>query len=821
MINLSTLCYPLYSVKVSVSWSRSTGLRVLPLLLLTAVLAGCFSRPPDAQQSLRDGKAALQQGDVDRARVFAKNAVQANPKLVDAYLLLAEIDSRGSKWNAMLINLLNAIKVDPNHPQAHVKLGELYLLDKQYDKALDESATVLKVDPENSGATVLLGAVSLHQGKPADAMIQAEKVLVKDPNNIDALALKARVLAGEHRYADAVAALDLGTSRHPDDANLQLLKIAVKEQSGDKAGAVIDYSKLVQRNPQRTDLKNGLVALMVRAGQLQAAEDFLRTAIREDGGRVDLKVKLLELLTQRDPAAAEQAAKEFTTAYPDQIPLRLVLADIYLTQKRYDEAKALLNETLAGKTLDKNLVAVRVKLATVAMTQKDMPGADHWLTEALQTDPNNRDALLQRAMLRLGRHEAEGAISDLRLVLRDHPELDTALILLAQAHLQLGASELAESQFWKALEANPSNPAAAFPVAASLVQRRDLDRAEEILNGVLRAKPEDRSALELVAQLKVLRNDLQGARSAVSELAKNSDSAPVANYISGLIFERQGHHDEAILKFQQALEERPNQIDALHGLARSYNALNKRDALVTFLAEFIKKHPEVTDARTTLGLVHGIEKRWLQAEKVLQEAIQHDATSVSAYAILANVYHQQGRFKDAGATYQRGLEKQPDSVPLLLGLAEHFERENDIDMAMATYQTLIDKAPTTDRAANNLAVLIADHRPDAASLVRARALVERFGSSAQAPQLDTYGWVALKAGEREKAINVLGKAVKTAPEVPLYHYHLGVANFELGNRDAAQLEFKKAIDLAPSQGDFPGLDSATELLRELAVSTAH
>jgi len=214
-------------------------------------------------------------------------------------------------------------------------------------------------------------------------------------------------------------------------------------------------------------------------------------------------------------------------------------------------------------------------------------------------------------------------------------------------------------------------------------------------------------------------------------------------------------------------------------------------------------------------LSYANERKWARALEVLQQALAVDPRSAGSYQLLADVYAAQNRVDDVVAAYQQGLTAVPDSLPLAMGLARYYEKIHDPDGAIRTYNEILQKNPADDHAANNLASVLADYRSDAKSIERARKLAERFADSPNPYQLDTYGWVTLKAGQSQQALAALKRVVAAAPDIAVFRYHLAMAYYQSDDHSAAGRELAKALGLAQKQGPFVGADKARALAREL------
>jgi Flp pilus assembly protein TadD len=71
--------------------------------------------------------------------------------------------------------------------------------------------------------------------------------------------------------------------------------------------------------------------------------------------------------------------------------------------------------------------------------------------------------------------------------------------------------------------------------------------------------------------------------------------------------------------------------------------------------------------------------------------------------------------------------------------------------------------------------------------------------------------VNYRAGNLGTAVQILRSAVEDAPDMALFHYHLGMALRDHGDVEGAKEHLARALEL----GDFTGADKAREALAEL------
>jgi len=97
---------------------------LLLLALSLGVLAPTLAQA-DATADLTAGRAALAQGDLDKALPLLQNAAEALPQSVEAQLSLAEAQLRLGRLEAALVSLRSVLRLSPGHRQAQTLVDAL------------------------------------------------------------------------------------------------------------------------------------------------------------------------------------------------------------------------------------------------------------------------------------------------------------------------------------------------------------------------------------------------------------------------------------------------------------------------------------------------------------------------------------------------------------------------------------------------------------------------------------------------------------------------------------------------------------------------
>lgn len=780
-------------------------------ICLLVMLTACAEEDP--QQFIQAGKSLYDKGDMESARVQFKNALQINPKLADAYYGLALLEEKKQDWKAMFGALQETVTLDPNHLDAQVKLGQLYMLQGQLDKAKEAAATALKLNPEDTNALIFQSALLFRDGKNAEALQQIQQVLAKDPSNSDAIVSLVSILAADKRYDESLAALNRGIESNPDNIALWLMKIRIKTELKQFDEVTADFEKLIALHPDNKTLRNSQIDLLVGVGKVDQAEKALSDAIAKNPEDVDFKLKLVSLIERRDAAQAEAKLKEFVTARPDDIQLKTRFARFYAERGRPEDELLILNDIVSADATGKDGLAAKVRLAELAWAKNDKPAAEKLVDEVLTIDAGNSTGLLLRAGLRIDNKDADGAISDLRIVLRDQPNSDRAMVMMAQAYMIKGETEVAESHWRKALEVNPANLSALAPMAGQLIKRNDITRAEELLDKAMKASPNNPALLELLVQVKAAKKDWAGADAAVAELQKLPQSQVAAGLWSGLLAAQRGNYDEAIAHYKAVLAAQPNQTRALGALANAYQAAGKNKDFIVYLKGFMQKNPDSLPAYSLLASAYVEEKQWGDAEKVLREAVQKAPDNLEFKLRLVGIVERSDE-ANAEAMLKEYANASPKELRLKARLAGFYISHKRIPDAEVVLKEVVIADPSGNEgqaARLQLAQIALRQKNDAST---ASVLVDEVLKidADNAEALLLRAGLRMDAKDLDGAIADLQHLLEKRPEADRAMLMLAQAYVQKGDQTAAEAQWQKALDI--NSGNIQALQPLVANMRQ-------
>jgi tetratricopeptide (TPR) repeat protein len=280
---------------------------------------------------------------------------------------------------------------------------------------------------------------------------------------------------------------------------------------------------------------------------------------------------------------------------------------------------------------------------------------------------------------------------------------------------------------------------------------------------------------------------------------------------AGLLAEVQNHPDDALKDYQRALELDPTGQQPLNAAVQLLLRQKKYELALGLADKVIAKAPQDAFAVNIKGEVLAAQQRWPEAQAAFQSASTLQPKWWVPYRNEALVHLAQKDPEASIKVLKDGTEKVDQPEVLATDLTSLLQRQGRNDEAIALYEGLLAKHADSDLVANNLAMLLATNRADAASLTRAATMASRFSQSRNPDYLDTYGWVLLRQGKANAALPVFEKAVALAPESGLVRYHLALTQFAAGQKQVARDNLERALQ---GKQEFDGIADARAKLTE-------
>jgi tetratricopeptide (TPR) repeat protein len=341
--------------------------------------------------------------------------------------------------------LLKATGLNPKHVDAQLMLSTLMAASRDL-KAVGEAqkrlGAALDLAPDNPDILDVLALARFRLGKPEEAEVELEQALEKLPAHLQS------------------------------SVNLAKIKLARK----DLAGALEVLQKAVKADSQSAAAALALGRLFLFSGRPEQGETEVRRALQIDPKNGPALLTLAEIQFNSGRVnEAERTYREISTL-PDKNYKPLHAAFLFQTGQR--QAAIAEFEELARQAPDDR--AARTRLVAAYSTAGKTADAGRALNVALQKNPKDTEALLQRSRLDMVSGKYADAENALRQVLHFQPDSGEAHYYFSKVHQASGARMNQRRELTEALRFNPNLLAARVELVQLLIASKDAGAALQV-----------------------------------------------------------------------------------------------------------------------------------------------------------------------------------------------------------------------------------------------------------------------------------------------------------------------------------------------------
>lgn len=814
-----------------------------PLMAAPYLIQAVKAAPGDPELRKKLASVYLSLGDKKSAWREATAALDAAPADGEALLALADSAVEPADWQ----EFRKRVQQFPNRNSAAWQIARvpLFLLDRDSYSARDAVDRALAIDPKSYSAHATAAKLAreekdrfgLEQSLKAAAELAPVrsiprldycKHLMANGKEIQALTLLSEITAAAPDYLPAwhdTATADLIGKRY--DAALEALGKIFAIDPENFVGRILQAEILIQKGDPR--------AAIASLQTLAANERYARApSLAHAMGRAHKQ--------NGEPEKAAPLLEQALGAYPNNVSLRMDLADTCLSRKRPEKAIEVLEGFVAAAGRDKQQIPVKaayflalayqmkgeleaaVKLMKQVIDQSP-PTAELYMylgrmeiqaanpaaakaayEQAVKLEPDNLTVLGSLVDLELQMKDIDSAMSRVQAVAAKKPDSAEASFLLGKVHFARSSWQEAETELQKATSLNPKAAGPAQLLVETIRRSGNVQKALERLEGILRSQPGNVQALQAAAG----------------------------------IYEEEKQYDKAREKYERLIAEMPGNITAINNLALLFaGPLNDLKKASTY-AEQARKLLPVTDAasapeqkqqaasvKDTCSYVHYLQNQYTEAYALGREAAgefashpevqYHFGLAAAAMGYLSEAREPltmaAGAKNDfpGRADAQKRLElinnaakisvsdidslakAQPKDVFLQALLAGALERDGDQNRAAAEYAKVLELNPQHLPAALHQAKILARSGGDKTkALAIAR---ERRAAVEDHPALaGILGGIFYETGAYVEARQVLLAVTRVSTGNPSDWRYLGLATYSQGDVPRAREEMKKAQD---------------------------
>ncbi len=786
----------------------------LILIFLWISIVSCDNHQQREQDFINHAKQQLGQGDYAGAALAFNNALQINSDDNQVRSLYAGALMKNGQLGEAVEQYKTIIERDKQNTQARIKLAAILYANGRKDSAQHMLTQALAIDSEHNEALILKAKILTDNKNTDAAIVIMQQVLGKQPDIPDALIAMADIQMKIGRLVEARKFLEkaISVDHSNEDAYLHLARLFLRQQ--DYAKAEIQLIKLTELAPHNVNHFQRLAVLYVALKQLDRAEQVLRDSLNKASDQQKPQFALIDFLARhRNVEVAIAELIPMVESDRQGHALRFKLASLYIQQKDQDSAQEILREVSAQNGFEAEGLKARVLLAELAYLKRDIQQAEQLLEKVLENAPTHPEGLILRGKLALSEGREGAAVRDFRQVLTQQPRNVGVLKLLASAHQANKAPVLAQENLEKVLQLNPLDVDARRDLLDVLFRAGNAQSASGHIQALLSIDEKDSIALSYLFRLKLAQRDWQGAQQ-TSHLIQSLSPEHKATglYLSGLAYQAAGQYQQSIDTFKQSLATKPDAVEPLAQMVKSYIAQQQPTNAAKYLQGLVKKETDHFVAYNLLGEVYTHQQKYKPAAKAFNKAIKHKPEWNKPYLNLASIRVKQKDATAAIKVLQQGVKATDYQLQLVSPLAQLFHAQGKVEDVLSLFESCYKANPRSLIARNNLASYMADTSEAKDQLDKAEKLAKPLEKTGTPEFLDTAGWIAYKQGKHEKARELLEKAINSGTPKADQLYHLGMVYAQLGAKTKAKHYLEKAIS---GKQEFTGKKQAIDLLKTL------
>lgn len=548
---------------------------VLVLALLT-FLSACSSPDEKKMRFYNKGKELMDRGELVKASLEMRNAIQIDPKFADAHYQLGLVELRKGNVFRAFECFQKVVQIAPDHLNGQVELGKLLLLldEKGKAQAQEKADLVLKAQPGHREGMMLQAAIHMirkeweHGGEILERLIAGG---VTKPDAYQSLALARRAMKDD---AGAEATLKEGARRNP--TSVGILKsladlYAAKNRVDDAAGSI---SQMMRLEPAKYGYGITLAGLYWDAGRTADARALLaklRTAYpKHEQCLLDL---VRFYLLHRQQNEAEALLKEGIVNVPESFRLRTALSELYAATGRNEQATVLLKEciALAGNTKKPEAIQANNLLARGCFLRGDLGAAQEYLAEVLKASPRNIDATYLKGRIHLARREGLAAMTAFRTVTSDRPQEVDGYLFLADAQQINGEPKLALETLQLAERLEPDSLRVNRAFARLSLLQKEYHQGERRMTQYLERHPGDLEAQLELGDLHFLAGNYREAEAAYRYVKQKAPGSPLPYWRLSDLHAQEGNPARAASEMEVVVGKvSPDNVQASLALASLY-----------------------------------------------------------------------------------------------------------------------------------------------------------------------------------------------------------------------------------------------------------
>ncbi len=445
--------------------------------------------------------------------------------------------------------------------------------------------SVLEQDPLNKEALTAIFALDFRSGNYEASLAYTNRALQSTPNSYEFLMKKISILDAMSRYVEALEVVEKLMKLYPTNSDVIRLNSYIRMTAGRfymNTDPYLLFSGVLERDPGNTEALNYTINIAFSRGMLPEALQWINFGLKRSPNDYDLLRKKLGILeTLKRYGAASSIAEMMYKDNPTDVnkanflELRLLSAKQSMNDMEYDSAMVALKSVIF---YDRSNIAAISYLINIYIAQKRFDDALRTIDEALAYYPGDEQLMFKKAVVLEGYQRYSDAALISKQLLEAHPENRQYLASLIEQSLAAGRQSMQYDDYYntlrvlkEVLDKQPDNVDALNYIVNIESAIKDYDSALYYVDQGLRYYPDSKDFLfrkSLVyGEAKQFRTAYEISGELFKEFPYNARyrSAFMEQHLgAGRQYLENNSKDSALAEFYQALEVSPKDTIPLY-----------------------------------------------------------------------------------------------------------------------------------------------------------------------------------------------------------------------------------------------------------------
>jgi Flp pilus assembly protein TadD len=749
----------------------------MSFLFLIVIAVLCEASCSTARDPLGRGDRFFQAGKYEDAEIQYKKALQKNPTNGEVYYRIGLVKVEQHKGAEAYQPLSRAVQLMPDNDDAKTKLADV---------------------------TFALYVVAPRHPKGAYDQVEslADQLLAKNPNSFDGLRLKGLLRLSDRNPEAAIVLLEKANQTVPMRPDVVEGLAQALFQNGRVADGERLALQMIQKDKTFGSIYDVLYRQYISTNRSADAENILKTKIANNPTEATYLLQLARhYASVRNSAEMNSTLQVFLNDSKGSPKARLQVGDFYAGIRQWGQAFQQFNEGARGNPKEKLVYQKRMTDALLAL-RKNTEAAQA-VDLILKEHPKDEDARRIRATLLLetgGPENVAKAVAELKALIKDKPDDARLGSILGRAYLAQGNPDAARGEFQQVVRLRDDDLPSRFALTAISLNQRKPAEALKYANEILSRDPQNGAAKLLHATAMIGAGNYGVARTELTRLLRQNPRSQDVQFQLGMLAIAEKKFNEAAGIFRKLYQPGQGDTRPAEALVETYSAQNQFDIALQLLQEDLKKSPDSLPIRRLLAITAMRARKYDLAIAEYQRLLEKNPKPGELRLQLAEAYHLKGDLGNAISVAEQAQQLAPNDPEPVMFLAAMLQTAGRTSEARAKYQRVLELRPDNPFVLNNIAFSLVETggNLDEALRLTQHALQKKPGH----PTLtDTLGWIYLKKGMKDSAVQTFSNLVRQQPQDPTFRYHLGMAFLEKGDKTKAKSEFESALSHQPSRAD--------------------